>query len=173
MSTAEIYSVLFCGIGGQGVLKAADILGEAAMDAGWHVMKSEVHGMSQRGGSVESHLRFGSGVFSPLIACGKVDFLVPFDGAEARRLRQCLARRGIDLGVYIERALGEVSHKRFLNTWMLGVLSVFLPIDESVWLSALEKVLRYALKENRQAFVAGRWAAKQNGTRQGRRHGGT
>ncbi len=53
-------NILFCGTGGQGVLSAAEICGWAALFAGCHVKKSEVHGMAQRGGSVESHLRFGS-----------------------------------------------------------------------------------------------------------------
>ena len=68
-------NILFCGTGGQGVLKAAEVCGWAAMFAGLHAKKSEVHGMAQRGGSVESHLRFGKKVFSPLIPKGRVDVL--------------------------------------------------------------------------------------------------
>jgi indolepyruvate ferredoxin oxidoreductase, beta subunit len=60
-------NVLFCGVGGQGVLKSAEVLGWAALLEGHHAKKSEIHGMAQRGGSVESHLRFGKEVYSPLI----------------------------------------------------------------------------------------------------------
>ena len=74
----KTYNVLFCGTGGQGVLKAAEVLGVAAMLQGYKVKKSEVHGMAQRGGSVESHLIFGPAVYSPLIIPGQADFLVCF-----------------------------------------------------------------------------------------------
>ena len=57
-------NILFCGTGGQGVLKAAEVCGWAAVYAGLHAKKSEVHGMAQRGGSVESHVRFGKEVIS-------------------------------------------------------------------------------------------------------------
>jgi indolepyruvate ferredoxin oxidoreductase beta subunit len=60
----KVYSITFGGIGGQGVLKASEICGWAAMFAGYHVKKSEVHGMSQRGGSVESHA-LAAGVLVP------------------------------------------------------------------------------------------------------------
>ena len=74
----KTYNILFCGIGGQGVLKASEVCGLAAIYDGYNAKKSEVHGMSQRGGSVESHLRFGSEVYSPLIPEGSADFLVSF-----------------------------------------------------------------------------------------------
>lgn len=57
MLKSTTINILFCGIGGQGVLTASEICGQAAMFEGYHVKKSEVHGMAQRGGSVESHLR--------------------------------------------------------------------------------------------------------------------
>jgi indolepyruvate ferredoxin oxidoreductase beta subunit len=78
-------SVLLAGIGGQGVLTAAQLLGEAALHAGYDVKKSEVHGMAQRGGVVTSHVRFGGRVFSPIIDRGRADLLVAFEEAEALR----------------------------------------------------------------------------------------
>ena len=59
MKKQNEYNVTFGGIGGQGIIKASELVGWAAMYEGFHVKKSEVHGMSQRGGSVESHVRFG------------------------------------------------------------------------------------------------------------------
>ena len=71
-----ITNVVFAGLGGQGVLKASDILAEAAFEAGLAVKKSELHGMSQRGGSVKSDVRFGQEVLSPMVPPGEADYLV-------------------------------------------------------------------------------------------------
>lgn len=83
----EITNVLIVGVGGQGVILASNILCEVALRAGFDVKKSEVHGMSQRGGSVTSHVRFGEKVYSPLVPNGKADTLLAFEAAEA--LRYC------------------------------------------------------------------------------------
>ena len=69
-------NILFYGIGGQGVLSAAEVCALAALNDGYHVKKSEVKGMAQRGGSVESYVRFGEHVISPLPEQGQVDILV-------------------------------------------------------------------------------------------------
>ena len=68
--------MVIAGLGGQGVLKASDILADVAFSAGLDVKKSELHGMSQRGGSVSSDVRFGERVFSPMVPEGEADFLV-------------------------------------------------------------------------------------------------
>ena len=80
-----ITNVLICGVGGQGVLLASEVLSEAALLAGHDVKKSEVHGMSQRGGSVVSNVRFGEAVKSPLINRGEADVLMGFERLEAVR----------------------------------------------------------------------------------------
>jgi indolepyruvate ferredoxin oxidoreductase beta subunit len=80
-------NVLLAGIGGQGVLTAGQLLSEAALEAGYDVKKSEIHGMAQRGGVVTSHVRVGQRVFSPVISPGEVDLLVGFEEAEALRWR--------------------------------------------------------------------------------------
>jgi indolepyruvate ferredoxin oxidoreductase beta subunit len=72
----KITNVVIAGLGGQGVLKASDIVADVAFGAGLDVKKSEVHGMSQRGGSVSSDVRFGEHVFSPMVPEGEADFLV-------------------------------------------------------------------------------------------------
>jgi indolepyruvate ferredoxin oxidoreductase beta subunit len=69
-------NVVIAGLGGQGVLKASDILADVAFSAGLDVKKSELHGMSQRGGSVSSDVRFGERVFSPMVPEGEADFLL-------------------------------------------------------------------------------------------------
>ena len=80
-----ITNILVCGIGGQGVMTATEILAEAALSLGYDVKKTEVAGMSQRGGVVTSHLRFGPQVLSPQIMPGEADLLVGFEAAEALR----------------------------------------------------------------------------------------
>lgn len=147
-------NILFCGTGGQGVLKASEVCGVAAINSGFHVRKSEVHGMAQRGGSVESHLRFGSNVYSPLIMPGCADFLVCFDEGEARRLRHFLKPDGIDFTFYLEK-INELSDPRYGNTLFLGILAAKLPIAVDNWYKALETVVAKRMNENRDAFQKG------------------
>ena len=80
-----VTNILMAGVGGQGVILASEIVSEAMMRAGYDVKKSEVHGMAQRGGSVSSHVRFGSKVYSPLIKDGEVDILFSFEQLETMR----------------------------------------------------------------------------------------
>ena len=149
------WNVLFCGIGGQGVLRAAEVCGIAALNEGFHVRKSEVHGMSQRGGSVESHLRFGRHVHSPLIPKGQADFLVAFDAAEGRRYVPFLRKGGKNFTKFIDPAKKQLKDLRVANTFFLGMLSRFLPLSREAWMAAVEKGFSRAVVENKQAFVKG------------------
>lgn len=79
------YTIQIVGVGGQGVLMASMVLGNAAMNAGYKVAMSEVHGMAQRGGSVLSTLRFGDDVISPLEAVGNADMIMGFEPVETVR----------------------------------------------------------------------------------------
>ncbi len=85
MSENKITNILVAGIGGQGVMTAAEILSQAALAQGFDVKKTEVAGMAQRGGVVTSHVRFGDRVLSPAIAPGEADILIGFEPAEALR----------------------------------------------------------------------------------------
>ncbi|WP_028583919.1 indolepyruvate oxidoreductase subunit beta [Desulfogranum mediterraneum] len=78
-------NILFSGVGGQGILLASELTAHAQLAGGYDVKKSEVHGMAQRGGSVEAHLRYGERVYSPLIDPGSADILVAFEILEAVR----------------------------------------------------------------------------------------
>ena len=78
-------NILIVGVGGQGVLLASELLSEAALESGYDVKKSEVHGMAQRGGVVNSHVRIGDKIHSPLISAGNVDVILAFEQAEAQR----------------------------------------------------------------------------------------
>jgi indolepyruvate ferredoxin oxidoreductase beta subunit len=76
---------LLAGVGGQGTILASDILVRVGLAAGYQVKQAEVHGMSQRGGSVTSHVRWGELVYSPLVGAGEVDVLLAFEKLEALR----------------------------------------------------------------------------------------
>lgn len=91
----QVTNILVCGIGGQGVMTAADILGSTALSLGYDVKKTEVAGMAQRGGVVTSHLRFGAKVLSPSIAPGEADLVLAFEPAEALRWSGHLRPDGI------------------------------------------------------------------------------
>ena len=88
-------NVLLSGVGGQGVILASYVLSQAAMAEGFDVKQSEVHGMSQRGGSVVSHLRFGARVASPIVSMGTADLLLSFEPLEALRYYNWLRPGGL------------------------------------------------------------------------------
>jgi indolepyruvate ferredoxin oxidoreductase beta subunit len=89
------YNFLLAGVGGQGTILASNILAEVALAAGFDVKKSEVHGMAQRGGSVNTHVRWDAErVRSPLIGLGEADILLVFEEAEALRYAEYLRPDG-------------------------------------------------------------------------------
>ena len=88
------FNVSLVGVGGQGILLTANLLGRVAALAGLDVKKSEIHGMAQRGGSVASSVRFGEKVCSPIIPAGESDLLVAFDRLEALRCASQLKAGG-------------------------------------------------------------------------------
>jgi len=90
-------SILICGVGGQGILTASDLLSDVLLQAGYQVKKSEVHGMSQRGGDVISTVRYGEQVFSPLPALKETDYILAFEKLEALRNINYLHEKGIVL----------------------------------------------------------------------------
>lgn len=78
-------NILLVGVGGQGTILASKVLSEGLVRAGYDVKMSEIHGMSQRGGSVTTHVRFGTRVYSPIVNEGEADILVSFEKVEAVR----------------------------------------------------------------------------------------
>jgi len=90
----ETKSVMIVGVGGQGSLLASKLLGALLTEEGYNVKVSEVHGMSQRGGSVVTYVRYGEKVYSPIIAEGEADFIVSFEKIEAARYAKCLKKDG-------------------------------------------------------------------------------
>jgi len=88
---------LLTGVGGQGVLTSSDIVAQVGLVAGYDAKKSEIHGFSQRGGVVESHVRWAERVFSPVSPPGEIDFLVAFEPLEAARWVNWLRPGGVIL----------------------------------------------------------------------------
>lgn len=87
-------NIMIVGVGGQGSLLASKLLGSLLTDEGYAVKVSEVHGMSQRGGSVVTYVRFGDRVYSPVISEGEADVIVSFEKIEAARHLACLKKGG-------------------------------------------------------------------------------
>jgi len=90
----KVTNIMIVGVGGQGSLLASKLLGKVLLDKGYDVKVSEVHGMSQRGGSVVTYVRFGDKVYSPIVDKGEADFIVSFELLEAARYVEYLAPDG-------------------------------------------------------------------------------
>jgi indolepyruvate ferredoxin oxidoreductase beta subunit len=155
----KVNNVVIAGLGGQGVLKASDILADAAFRAGYDVKKSELHGMSQRGGSVSSDVRFGEQVWSPMVPAGEADVLVVLEETQVEVNRPVLRPDGVLIGP--DRiAAGALKNRKSLNVALLGALSAVLEIPEDHWLAAIHANLAPKLHAlNDQAFALGRAAA--------------
>lgn len=155
-----VQNIIIAGLGGQGVLKSSDILADAAFRAGKDVKKAEVHGMSQRGGSVTSDVRIGRDILSPMVPTGEADFLVVLSDDQIDNNRHLLRPDGM-LIIPSMIDTKQLKNPRSINVALLGRLSRCLDIDESYWLKAIETNLPEKLVDaNIQAFRIGR----ENGT---------
>lgn len=160
MPSERVTNIVVAGIGGQGVLRATDIIAEAAFLAGYDVKKTEVHGMSQRGGSVVSDVRFGSRILSPMVPSGEADFLVVLEPTQEEPNRYRLKPDGTVIGC--DRIdTGSLPNPRALNVALLGVLSRHLSISADAWHKAIRKCFPAHLTSvNVEAFELGRQAAE-------------
>jgi indolepyruvate ferredoxin oxidoreductase beta subunit len=91
----SVKSIMFAGVGGQGTLLASKLLGYVLLSEGYDVKISEVHGMSQRGGSVVTYVRYGDKVYSPIVSQGEADVIVAFEKLEGLRWVPYLKKDGI------------------------------------------------------------------------------
>jgi indolepyruvate ferredoxin oxidoreductase beta subunit len=158
---SKVNNIVIAGLGGQGVLKASDILADAAFRAGYDVKKSELHGMSQRGGSVSSDVRFGDEVLSPMVPTGEADVLVVLDETQVEVNRHVLRPDGVLIAPALLGADAQKTRKS-LNVALLGALSLLLEIPEDQWLAAIHANLAPKLHQlNEQVFALGRAAAEQ------------
>ena len=163
-ATRTVTNVVLAGLGGQGVIKASDILADAALRAGFDVKKAEIHGMSQRGGSVTSDVRFGRKVLSPMVPRGEADYLLVLAASEVEVTRSLLRPGGVLLSPdLIPEDL--LPNKRSLNVALLGALSRYLDLPADALLDAVRAALPERLHNvNEQAFAVGRKLAAEQGT---------
>lgn len=161
-------NVIFAGVGGQGVILASKILMEAAMAAGYDVKESEVHGMAQRGGSVDCHVRYGEKVYSPLIEKGTADFVVSLELLETMRKLEYLKSDGM---IIVNRekidpapvAAGLEKYPSDIEDWLKANIKKHLVLDtrealkEAGSAKALNIVMLGALS-NYLEFTDEQWA---------------
>jgi len=81
----KTFNIILTGVGGQGIITLLQVIDEAALVEGYNVRSSELHGLSQRGGSVEAHVRFGREVFSPMVSNGQADLIIALEALEGLR----------------------------------------------------------------------------------------
>ena len=152
-------NVTVAGLGGQGVLTVTDLLAEVLFRAGFDVKKSEVHGMSQRGGSVSSEVRFGKSVASPMVPEGESDYLIVMEPTQVE-VNQYKLRPGGVLITTADVPTEKLKNPKALNTMMLGALSAHLGVDHALWLEVIKEFLPQKLHElNLEMFELGRQAA--------------
>jgi len=153
---SQVTNVVVAGLGGQGVLKGTDILAAVALRAGFDVKKSEIKGMSQRGGSVTGDVRFGDRVFSPMVPQGEADYLLVLEPTQVEPTRHLLRQDGVLITPDAIQA-DALPHKRTLNVALLGALSAHLPMPEALWLDALRSSFDETFFDgNKKAFLLGR-----------------
>ena len=156
MHMATVTNIVIAGVGGQGVILASDLLSEAAFIAGLDVKKAEVHGMSQRGGSVNSDIRFGQQVWSPMIPDGTADFLLVLEPTQGDPNRHRLSPSGTEIVPAVMDGV-QLPHPRTLNVAMLGVLSRHLDLPMDVWTAAMNALIPARILDmNHTAFATGR-----------------
>ncbi len=155
----KVTSIKIAGLGGMGVLTSTQILAEVFFRQGLDVKKAEVHGMSQRGGSICSDVRFGKKVFSPMVPAGSLDFLVLFQEDQFPLYEaDCAPGTLILKPAAIDPA--KLENKRALNIAMLGLLSRHLDVPADAWLEVIREILPEKLhKVNEAAFELGRQSA--------------
>ena len=183
----KVFNLLIVGVGGQGTILASNIVTQAAMNAGLDAKKSEIHGMSQRGGAVFSHVRFGKKVYSPVIAKGNVDVLISLEEMETLRWTEFLNKdsqlivlnnrilpantaeypQGLTdkiksqlnnvVSIDPEEYSKKLGNAKYLNVFLLGVLSNYVELPEDCWKNAIESLVpQGTFDKNYEAFLTGK-----------------
>ena len=152
----QVTNIVLAGIGGQGVLRATDVLASAALRAGYDVKKSEIKGMSQRGGSVTGDVRFGTRVFSPMVPTGEADYLLVLEPTQVDPHRHLLKPGGVLITPAAVEA-SKLTSKKALNVALLGALSAHLPFGTDRWLESIHAAFEESsFKVNSEAFLSTR-----------------
>jgi indolepyruvate ferredoxin oxidoreductase, beta subunit len=152
-----VTNIVLSGVGGQGVVTASEILAMAALQAGHDVKKSELRGMSQRGGAVTSNVRFGPRILSPMVPRQQAHYLLLLSPEQLPQQQHRLHPQGQILQPDL-LPLDQLPHRRSANVALLGLLSQQIDsINEEHWLQAIQETLSPRLhKANLAAFQLGR-----------------
>ena len=149
-------NILIAGVGGQGTLLASKVLGRYAVLCGKDCKQSEVHGMSQRGGSVSSEVRYGKELASPMVPEGESDFLIVMEPTQVEVNRHKLKAGGV-LITTDDVPMDKLTNPKALNTMMLGALSKHLELADESWLAVIKERLPEKLHAlNIEMFELGR-----------------
>lgn len=180
----DVKNVLIAGVGGQGTIFAGKVLGTMLSETGYHVKISEIHGMSQRGGSVVTHLRFGEYVYAPVIEKGEADILIAMEELEALRYSSYLKEDGIIIMCDVKAEPIEITegkreypkniknilakiynvyymknmslHDRVLNVRMSGAAAYILGFSKEAGFKAIdENSVQLMIEKNKAAFLEG------------------
>lgn len=173
------YDIIISGVGGQGILAIAMVLGKACINEGLQVRQSEIHGMAQRGGAVHSHFRFSdSEICSDVIPLNKADMILTMEPMEALRYLPYLKSGGKIIGniepvinipnypdvedikqqliqcadTFIfdgSKIASDIGAKKALNMAILGAASPFLPLDEN----ALKEAIKTQFKSKKESII--------------------
>ena len=165
-------NIMIVGVGGQGTLLASRILGNTVINEGFDVKVSEVHGMSQRGGSVVTYVKYGEEVFSPVIDKGQADIILAFEKLEAFRAMPYLKKGGkmivnvqeieklkenIDVKDVDALSLAiQAGNPKAVNVVLIGVMAKSTDIPYEKWMEALKSTVpEKFLEVNVKAFDLG------------------
>ena len=151
-------NIMIVGVGGQGTLLASRILGKVAIKEGYDVKVSEVHGMSQRGGSVVTYVKYGDKVYSPIIDRGEADLILAFEMLEAMRALPYLKKGGKMIAN--TQKMNPIAEKagtiKAVNVVLIGLLAKSMDVDKNVWIDVIkETVPEKFLDVNIKAFELG------------------
>lgn len=167
-NTDTITNVVIAGLGGQGVIRAANILAETAFRSGLDVKQGEIHGMSQRGGSVTSDVRFGRKVYSPMVPTGEADFVLVLHPTQVDNNLYHKGENGKFFSVLdLKEGLTQLADldtddstpvtERNCNIALLGMLSTHLAFENAVWEAAIKNNLpKKVHEENLAVFHYGK-----------------
>ena len=151
-------SILLVGVGGQGTILASKLLTIGLMESGYDVKMSEIHGMSQRGGSVSSQVRYGEKVYSPVIEKGGADILVSFEKMEALRWLDYLKKDGkIITNNYKIKSMPIITgNSKTMNIILLGSLVKSMNIEHIDWNKIISNNVKKEFVDiNIEAFKVG------------------
>ena len=165
-----ICNMILCGVGGQGVLSLAAIIAKASLSAHLNVRQSEVHGMSQRGGEVSSHLRIGDEeIVGDLVPSGTADLIISMEPMESLRYLNYLKPNGIvakiaeipgSICLEAESLAEAAGSRRASNMVLIGAASSFLPLETDGLQNAIRETFaskgESIVETNLKAFDAGR-----------------